>query len=202
MMALNKSWRVRWQQRRGTRELQATPLEFWTFSCVCFRSPEGRRENSPGLQPWEGLRKESRPERAADFRAYSQKVTFVKSDSMAISEKKQRAQLGAKETGPSNVITTYLYVAGQSLFGRPREADLPECRWRKTPAWRAGGAFRAIPFVRSSQAWAVLFSAAADKNVQTAGAKSACGRTPRAPIEDSTHSGCANFETNKPPLKL
>ena len=66
MMALNKSWRVRWQQRRGTQELQATPLEFWTFSCVCFRSPEGRRENSPGLQPWERHKQGNRPERASE----------------------------------------------------------------------------------------------------------------------------------------
>ena len=40
------------------------PLEFGHFA-----SPEGRTENTPGLQAWEGLRKENRPERAADFRA-------------------------------------------------------------------------------------------------------------------------------------
>ena len=66
MIVLNKTWRVRWQQRRGTRELQATPLEFWKFSCVCFRSPEGRRENSPGLQPWERHKQGNRPERASE----------------------------------------------------------------------------------------------------------------------------------------
>ena len=49
--------------------LLATPAAVWTFSCV-FQSPEGRTENSPGLQAWEGLRKENRPERAADFRAF------------------------------------------------------------------------------------------------------------------------------------
>ena len=32
----------------------------------CFQPPEGRRENSPGLQPWEVARKENRPERATD----------------------------------------------------------------------------------------------------------------------------------------
>ena len=44
------------------------PCSLDIFLCV-FQSPEGRTENSPGLQAWEGLRKENRPERAADFRA-------------------------------------------------------------------------------------------------------------------------------------
>jgi len=37
-------------------------LNFWTFSCVCFQSPEGRKENSPGLQPWERDEQRNRPE--------------------------------------------------------------------------------------------------------------------------------------------
>jgi len=39
----------------------------WTFSFCVSQSPEGRTENSPGLEAWEDLRKENRPERAADF---------------------------------------------------------------------------------------------------------------------------------------
>jgi hypothetical protein len=42
-------------------------LNFWTFSCVCFQSPEGRKENSPGLQPWERDEQRNRPERASEL---------------------------------------------------------------------------------------------------------------------------------------
>jgi hypothetical protein len=31
-----------------------------------FQPPEGLKQNSPGLQPWEGVPKENSPERAAD----------------------------------------------------------------------------------------------------------------------------------------
>jgi len=51
------------------------------FSSVC-QTPEGRRENSPGLQPWECVRKEKRPERAADCRALFPRMAFVESDSI------------------------------------------------------------------------------------------------------------------------
>jgi hypothetical protein len=51
----------------ATRELQAAPPKFWTFSCVCFQSPEGRKQNSPGLQPWERDAQRSRPERASEL---------------------------------------------------------------------------------------------------------------------------------------
>jgi len=63
------------------------------ISCACFQSPEGRKQNSPGLQAWEGLRKENRPERAADFRALFQKVTFFKSDSMAFQKQKSASTI-------------------------------------------------------------------------------------------------------------
>jgi hypothetical protein len=36
---------------------------------------EGRKQNSPGLQPWEGGPKENRPERAADRRALFPEIT-------------------------------------------------------------------------------------------------------------------------------
>ena len=39
----------------------------WTFSCACFQSPEGRKQNSPGPSGLGKLRKENRPERAANF---------------------------------------------------------------------------------------------------------------------------------------
>jgi hypothetical protein len=51
-----------------------------------FKSPEGRTENSPGLQAWEGLQNENRPERAADCRALFPKKTFVESKSIGVSE--------------------------------------------------------------------------------------------------------------------
>jgi histidine transport system ATP-binding protein len=64
---------------------------------------------------------------------------------MAFQKQKSACTIRATETGPSNVITTYLWFGAQSLFGSRREAVLPECRCRKAPACRAGGAFRAIP---------------------------------------------------------
>jgi len=51
----------------------------WTFR----RRPKGEQtyEDEPeGREPWEDLRKENRPENAADFEASFPKVTFVKSD--------------------------------------------------------------------------------------------------------------------------
>ena len=47
------------------------------FLCV-LRSPEGRTQNSPGLQPWEGAGKENRPERAADYPTLFPKITFFR----------------------------------------------------------------------------------------------------------------------------
>jgi len=93
---------------RGVARTSRCSLDI--FSPV-FQPPEGRRENSPGrlryaaarpnlaagspascgrdvgfaesgLQAWEGLRKENRPERAADFRALFPKNAFVESDSI------------------------------------------------------------------------------------------------------------------------
>jgi len=40
-----------------------------------FESPEGRKQNSPGLQPWEAVSKGNRPERAAEGRALFPKKT-------------------------------------------------------------------------------------------------------------------------------
>ena len=37
------------------------------FSFVCFQSPEGRRQNSPGFQPWERDAQRNRPERASEL---------------------------------------------------------------------------------------------------------------------------------------
>ena len=42
-----------------------------------FESPEGRKQNNPDLQAWEGTPKENRPERAADYRAVFPEITFV-----------------------------------------------------------------------------------------------------------------------------
>src|SRR5580704_15478436 len=52
------------------------------FLCV-FQAPEGRTENSPGLQPWEDGPERNRPERAAEGRSLFPKITFVESDSIA-----------------------------------------------------------------------------------------------------------------------
>jgi len=38
----------------------------WTYSCVCFQSPDGRIQNSPRLQPWEQDAQRNRPERASE----------------------------------------------------------------------------------------------------------------------------------------
>jgi hypothetical protein len=38
----------------------------WTFSCAYFQSPEGRKQNSPGLQAWEPHAQRDRPERASE----------------------------------------------------------------------------------------------------------------------------------------
>ena len=43
------------------------------WSLDILHRPKGETENSPCLQAWEGLRKENRPERAADFRALFRK---------------------------------------------------------------------------------------------------------------------------------
>ena len=64
---------------RGVARTSRCSLDI--FSPV-FQPPEGRRENSPGLQPWECVRKEKRPERAADCRALFPKNAFVESDSI------------------------------------------------------------------------------------------------------------------------
>ena len=76
------------------------------FLCV-FQSPEGRTENSPGLEAWEGSRKENRPERAADFRAlfsrdilHQDRLDGILETTNLFWYKNLRAQLGAKETGP------------------------------------------------------------------------------------------------------
>jgi len=103
------------------------PRKVWFGNFLCiFESPEGRKQNSPGLQAWEGLRKKIALKGRQTSGRYSQNVTFVKSDSMAFQKQNLRVQLGAKETGPSNVITTYLCVGRQSLFGRPFRAS-PLC---------------------------------------------------------------------------
>jgi hypothetical protein len=151
-------------QRPETRELQAAPPEFWTFSCGCFQSPEGRRENSPGLQAWEGLRKESRPEstsspprgrsspsvfrkdcltRAADFRAYSQKVTFVKSDSMAFQKKNSAGTIRCERDWPIK--------CNNNIF----------LRWRTIPVrppFQGDSVVPVVPWPESIRAWAVLCS--------------------------------------------
>ena len=59
----------------------------WTFSCV-FQSPAGRTENSPGLEAWEYLRKENRPERASDFWALFPKGRLRQKPLDGIPEKK------------------------------------------------------------------------------------------------------------------
>jgi hypothetical protein len=48
-----------------------------------YGSPEGRKQNSPGLQAWEAVPKENRPERAADYRALFRNITLVDSDEIA-----------------------------------------------------------------------------------------------------------------------
>ena len=96
-----------------------------------YQSPEGRTENSPGLQAWEGLRKENRPERAADLRALFSRDNLRQKRLDGTSEttnlfwyKNLRAQLvGAKETGPikcNNNIS--LHCRPIPLFGRPFRA--------------------------------------------------------------------------------
>jgi hypothetical protein len=48
-----------------------------------FKAPEGLTENSPGLQAWDGLHKENRPERAADCRALFPKKPSSKASRLA-----------------------------------------------------------------------------------------------------------------------
>jgi len=67
-------------------ELRSALWSLDVFSSV-FQSPEGRRENSPGLQAWESLKKIALKGRPTSGR-YSQKLTFVKSDSMAFQKQK------------------------------------------------------------------------------------------------------------------
>jgi hypothetical protein len=106
------------------------PLQFGHFLVCVFQSPEGRTENSPGLEAWEGLRKEDRPERAADFRALFSRDNLRQKQLDGISQttnlfwyKNLRAQLGPRETGPSNVITTYFRVPGQFPVRTPFQGD-------------------------------------------------------------------------------
>jgi hypothetical protein len=105
-------------------------LQFGHFLLSVFQSPEGRTENSPGLEAWEGLRKENRPERGAEFGALFSRDNLCQKQLDGISEttnlfwyKNLRAQLGAKETRPSNVITTYFCVPGQSPVRTPFQGD-------------------------------------------------------------------------------
>jgi hypothetical protein len=106
-----------------------SPVQFGHFLVCVFQPPEGRTENSPGLQAWEGLRKENRPERAADFRALFSRDNLRQKQLDGISEtnlfwyKNLRAQFRAKETRPSNVTTTYFCVPGQSPFRTPLQGD-------------------------------------------------------------------------------
>jgi len=46
-------------------------------------SPEGRKQNSEGLQPWEGEQPENRPERAADRRALFPEITRKRLDGVS-----------------------------------------------------------------------------------------------------------------------
>jgi len=105
------------------------PVQFGHFLVCGFQPPEGRTENSPGLQAWEGLRKENRPERAADFRALFSRDSLRQKQLDGISEttnlfwyKNLRAQFRAKETRPSNVTTTFC-VPGQSPVRTPFQGD-------------------------------------------------------------------------------
>ena len=142
---------------RGVARTSRCSLDI--FSPV-FQPPEGRRENSPGLQAWEGLRKQNRPERAADFRALFPKGNFVKRDSIAFREltnlfwyKNLRARFGAKQTEPSNVITTYLCVGSQSPVRTPFQGDF---------------VVRVVPRPERFRAWAILCSPFGRwRNVQT-----------------------------------
>ena len=40
----------------------------WTFSGASSKAPDGRTENSPGLQPWERHAHGNRPARASEWR--------------------------------------------------------------------------------------------------------------------------------------
>jgi hypothetical protein len=100
-----------------------------------FQSPEGRTENSRGLEAWENLRKENRPEstsspprgrlsptafrkdcltRAADFWALFPKVTFVESDSSSLEDRSRRERLAVVRHRRGRLCYTWLAAANLS----------------------------------------------------------------------------------------
>ena len=102
---------------------------------MCSNRPKGEQKIAQALRPGKIYGKKIALKGRQTFGRYSQEITFVKSNSMAFqktrnlfSYKNLRAQLGAKETGPSNVTQHISALQANPPFGRPFRA-IPLCVW-------------------------------------------------------------------------
>jgi hypothetical protein len=92
-------------KRDGIRRECAWSLD--VFLCV-FQSPEGRTENSPGLQPWERHAQGNRPERASDRHSAALSGRFSRG-------RLPRAEAHGLFCGPvSNLGNTFVSKLGDS----------------------------------------------------------------------------------------
>jgi hypothetical protein len=101
----------------STGSVESLPLELGKLA-----SPEGREQNSPGLQPWEAVRKRTRPERAAENGALFPKVTSVERPSMISIEYCAHIHVG---NGPGHrlLFSQHIFCAAAGpRFGRPFRA--------------------------------------------------------------------------------
>jgi hypothetical protein len=111
----------------------------WDIYLCAFQSPEGRTENSPGLQAWEGLEKENRPEKAAESEVAGNEeyvvIKFNASASFAINCFRKTLSLevtpGTRPPFQGDSLSARLPRAealGYSLFALRATAEFPDSR--------------------------------------------------------------------------
>ena len=105
------------------------PRSLGRILCV-FQSPEGRKENSPGLQPWEPHANRNRPERAAGCDASFSKMRCIQ---FAIRPPFQGDSLSVRIPRPEGLgysLFTLRAIGGTSKLQRALQAPPPGGRER------------------------------------------------------------------------
>jgi hypothetical protein len=97
-----------------------------------FQSAAAEQRIAQALRPGKAYGKKIALKGRPTSGRYSQEVTFVKSDSIAFQKLRSLLVIKSagtirKETGSSNVITTYLCVGGQSPVRTPFQGDSVVC---------------------------------------------------------------------------
>jgi hypothetical protein len=118
-------------------------LRDWTLSCVCFQSPEGRKQNSPGLQPWERDTQRNRPERASELElAINEEYVVTIFDGPGLFAPNCARSLPPEM--PSNRFRKTLFLEIRRVVGRPFRAILFPCAFPGLKPW----AVLSSPFAR------------------------------------------------------